>query len=58
MEDLTMSERFKRCMRLKRKLNNVVMNILSFTMGATFALLVVNAFIWSFKTFLKLVGVM
>lgn len=53
-----MSERFKRCMRLKRKLNNVVMNILSFIMGGTFALLVINAFIWSFKTFLKLVGVM
>ena len=53
-----MSERFKRCMRLKRKLNNVAMNILSFIMGATFALLVVNAFIWSLKTFLKLVEVM
>lgn len=53
-----MSKRFMRCMKLKRKLNNVVMNILSFTAGATFALLIINAFVWSFKTFLRLVGVM
>ena len=53
-----MSRRFMRCMKLKRKLNNVVMNVLSFIMCGTFALAVVTLFLWVLKMFIKQVGVM